>query len=206
MHCRVAMTGAAGVIFCDIWDVDGEWWNRGAMDFGFPLAALIGWQVVVMGAAENARYKGFMETGSMSGFLNQFPFDPFNVKKLDKDMEVKEIKTSVESLCDPGLLKRAGRECEGHDEVVLHFRRVGVFYGWGSLWFLTFRSDLLGIWIWCIGVVVFFIDCWWLTLGDLDFFFSGAARGRAERDGEGEAGPRAAGEQGEAGLWVLEEG
>ena len=45
-----------------------------------------------MGAAENARYKGFMETGSMSGFLNKFPFDPFNVKKLDKDMEVKEIK------------------------------------------------------------------------------------------------------------------
>ena len=114
MHCRVAMTGAAGVIFCDIWNVDGEWWNRGAMDFGFPLAALIGWQVVVMGAAENARYKGFMETGSMSGFLNKFPFDPFNVKKLDKDMEVKEIKNGRLAMISMfGFLGQAGITNEG---------------------------------------------------------------------------------------------
>ena len=114
MHCRVAMTGAAGIIFCDIWDVEGEWWNRGAMDFGFPLPALIGWQVVVMAAAENARYKGFMETGSMSGFLNQFPFDPFNVKKLDKDMEIKEIKNGRLAMIGMfGFLGQAGITNEG---------------------------------------------------------------------------------------------
>mmetsp|Transcript_18782 Transcript_18782/g.46775 ORF Transcript_18782/g.46775 Transcript_18782/m.46775 type:complete len:313 (+) Transcript_18782:304-1242(+) len=91
MNGRWAMAATAGILFTDAVGLP-KFWEAGEVALGdWDIKTLVGIQVVVMGALEAARIRGFMATGQ-SGIVGNFPFDP--AKQDSPASKVKEVKNA----------------------------------------------------------------------------------------------------------------
>lgn len=90
MNGRFAMAAVPGVLLTDFLPGYPKFWEAGAaVQSPLSLPALIGLQVVIMGALEYKRYEIFKKTGEC-GLLGFEPFDPMGMK--DEKMKLRELK------------------------------------------------------------------------------------------------------------------
>ncbi|CAD7702973.1 unnamed protein product [Ostreobium quekettii] len=91
MNGRFAMVAVPGIIMTELLGF-GNFWEAGAnVQSPLSLQALIGLQVVIMGALEYKRFEIFKKTGEC-GLLGFAPFDPMGMKS--EETMVKEVKNA----------------------------------------------------------------------------------------------------------------